>query len=159
VPATTRPADLLDGLGLAAGRLTGSEEQSRAAIAPHGPDRILSQPRMRKRDEPGRLGVVSMTGRVLPAIEGVTIAHAVGPVALAGGTMATAKANPEANAGAGGHFVDRRRAISSLAWRCCDRAKPCGERRRDVPPTRRRSFTGLHAEGRQKSPFTRPAAT
>jgi hypothetical protein len=56
---------------------------------------------MRKRDEPvrlgvvlydgeepldvaGTIGVVSMAARVLPAIEGGTIAHAVGPVALAG---------------------------------------------------------------------------
>jgi len=34
------------------------EEQSRAAIAPHGRDRILSQPKIRKRDEPARLGAV-----------------------------------------------------------------------------------------------------
>jgi hypothetical protein len=63
---------------------------------------------MRKRDEPvclgvvlcdrvelldvgGTIGVVSMTGRVLPAIEAVTIAHAAGPVAFAGGSLATAR--------------------------------------------------------------------
>jgi hypothetical protein len=32
-----------------------------------------------------------MAARVLAAIEGVTIAHAVGPVALAGGSLPTAR--------------------------------------------------------------------
>jgi hypothetical protein len=35
-------------------------------------------------DVAGTIGVVSMAARVLPAIEGVTIAHAAGLVALAG---------------------------------------------------------------------------
>jgi hypothetical protein len=44
--------------GLPSVRADRFEEQSRAAIAPHGPDRILRQPRMRNRDEPARVGVV-----------------------------------------------------------------------------------------------------
>jgi hypothetical protein len=32
-----------------------------------------------------------MAARVLPAIEGVTITHAAGPVALASGSLATAR--------------------------------------------------------------------
>ena len=42
-------------------------------------------------DVAGTIGVVSMAARVLPAIEGVTIAHAAGLVALAGGSLATAR--------------------------------------------------------------------
>jgi hypothetical protein len=84
------------------------EEQSRAATAPHGRDRIPSKRKMRNRDEPARLGavlydgvepldvagtigVVSIAARVLPAIEAVTIAHAVGPLALAGGPTVVAR--------------------------------------------------------------------
>ena len=64
--------------------------------------------RLRARDEPtrfgvviydgvepidlgGTVGVVSMAARVLPAIEAVTIAHAAGPVALAGGLTVIAR--------------------------------------------------------------------
>jgi hypothetical protein len=71
---------------------------------------------MRKRDEPahlgvvlydraepidvvGTIGVVSTAARVLPAIEAVTIAHAVGPVALAGGSLATLRHRVGATAG------------------------------------------------------------
>jgi hypothetical protein len=63
---------------------------------------------MRNRDQPARLGVVlydglepndvggtigvvSMAARILPAIEGITIAHIVGPVALAGGLTVIAQ--------------------------------------------------------------------
>jgi hypothetical protein len=42
-------------------------------------------------DVGGTIGVVSTPARVLPAIEGVTIAHAAGLVALAGGSLATAR--------------------------------------------------------------------
>jgi len=66
------------------------------------------RPRMRKRDEPARprawvryddvepldaaaTGVVAIAARVLPAIEAITIAHAASPVALASGSLATAR--------------------------------------------------------------------
>jgi hypothetical protein len=38
------------------------EEQRRAAIAAHGRDGILRQSRLRKRDEPARVGVVLHDG-------------------------------------------------------------------------------------------------
>jgi transcriptional regulator GlxA family with amidase domain len=63
---------------------------------------------MRNRDQPARLdvvlydgvepidvggtiGVISMAGRILPAIEAITIAHSAGPVALAGGLTVVAR--------------------------------------------------------------------
>jgi hypothetical protein len=39
----------------------------------------------------GTIGIVSMAARVLPTIEGVTIAHAGALVALASGSLATAR--------------------------------------------------------------------
>jgi hypothetical protein len=119
-------------------------------------------------DVAGTIGVVSMAARVLAAIEAVTIARAVGPVALAGGSLATARHRcvtglarlPAFDAGGGqkrpAQPLCRRHLIETTArpflphprqrvyrigpgWAC--RAKPKWEwRRRLFPQIRRRSF-------------------
>jgi hypothetical protein len=71
-------------------------------------------------DVAGTIGVVSTPARVLPAIEAVTIAHAVGPVALAGGPTVVAR-HGSADAPPAG---ERRSRMSSVAIECFSKGEP-----------------------------------
>jgi hypothetical protein len=95
-------------------------------------------------DAAGTIGVVSMAARVLPAIKGITIAHAAVPVALASGLTVVARhgfadAPPcDVTIVCGGPAVERRSGMEPCSPSCA--ASPASYRlglHRRVHPRRR----------------------